>query len=204
MYIPHEFFERRPLWGVFLGVVGLAFCLVAVAMIWQEYHGFGNSPEKVDLKLITPPPEMRGKWVEVSQPLKVHCEPVETENQLEHQLIFGRVQDTYFLAEISGSPRFVVLERHKKAVCAEVQQKPLVGVLTELNPCLRSTLEGRGMVFPRNAFAMLLCLSCGPRESRGYLLIFPIIGAASFWLIVRFWRLHTQQMAARSKEQGYR
>jgi hypothetical protein len=122
---------------------------------------------------------------------------------LEHQLIFGRVEDTYFLAEISGSQRFVILQRHKKAVCADVQQSPRVGVLTELNPRLRSTLEGRGMVFPRNGSVMLLCLSCGPTESRGYLIFFPILGAASLWLIVRTWRLQTKQVALR-EQQGFR
>ena len=199
MFVPHELFERKPLWGLLLGGVCLAFCIVAIGMIWREYRGFGKSPEKVDLNLLTPPPEMHGKWVEVSQPLKVHCEPVETENQLEHQLIFGRVEDTYFLAEIPGSPRFVVLQRHKKAACADVERIPRVGVLTELNPQLRGTLEGRGMVFPRNAFVMLLCLSCGPEESRGYLIFFPVLSAASLWLINRSWRLYRKQVVLRGR-----
>ena len=204
MFVPHEIFERKPLWGVLLGVVCLGLCIVAMGVIWREYRGFAKSPEKVDLNAITPPPEMHGKWVEVSQPLNVHCEPIETENQLEHQLIFGRVEDTYFLAEISGSQRFVILQRHKKAVCADVRQSPRVGVLTELNPRLRSTLEGRGMVFPRKGLVMLLCLSCGPTESRAYLMFFPVLSAASLWLITRSWRLHMKQVTLRERQQGFR
>lgn len=71
---------------------------------------------------------------------------------------------------------------------------PMVGVLTELNPALRSTLEGRGMVFPRNSFAMLLCLSCGPKDSLTYLFFFPIMIATSLWLTTRSWRKHLQQV----------
>jgi len=197
VFIPHEIFERKPLLGVLLGVICLAMCLLLFAMLLREYRGFGRTPEKVDLKSVTPPPEMRGRWVEVAQPLKVHCDPFETENQAEHQLLFGRVESTYFLAEISGSPRLVVLQRHKKAACADVQKNSFVGVLTELSSPLRSTLEGRGMVFPKDRLVMLLCLSCGPKESQTYLIVFSIMIAASLWLVGRSWRIHLRQVALR-------
>lgn len=197
MHIPLEIFERKPLLGLLLGITGLTMSLILFAMVAREFRGFGKSPEGVDLRTITPPPEMRGKWVRVTQPLKIYCEPVEVENQLEHQLLFGRVESTYFLAEIEGSQRFVVLQRHKKASCNDVRRAPFVGVLTEINPRLRSTLEGRGMVFPYNKLAMLLCLSCGPEDSKKYLIIFPIMMAASLWLMNRYWRKYLRLAALR-------
>jgi hypothetical protein len=197
VFIPHEIFERKPLLGLLLGITGFTLSLVLFAMVAREYRGFGKSPEETDLKTITPPPETLGKWVRVTQPLKVFCEPIEVENQLEHQLLFGRVESTYFLAEIAGSPRFVVLQRHKKASCDDVRRAPFVGVLTEINPRLHSTLEGRGMVFPRDKLAMLLCLSCGPEDSRQYLFIFPVIMAASLWLMSRSWRRYLRLTAFR-------
>lgn len=197
VYVPHEIFERKPLLGVLLGVVSLGMCALLFAMALREYRGFGRFPEKVDLKTVTPPPEMLGKWVEVMQPVKVYCEPIEIENQAEHQLLFGRVESTNFLAEILGSQRFLVLQRSKKAKCEDVQGNPLVGVLTEVNPRLRSTLESKGMVFPRDRLVMLLCLTCGPKESRTYLIVFPIMIGASLWLINRSWRIHLRQTALR-------
>lgn len=197
MYIPEFIFERRPILGVLLGILGLAFSLVAYHLVEREYRGFGKTPEPVDLKTIAPPPELHGKWVVVTQPLKIHCEPVEIENQLDHQLLFGRVQSTYFLADVEGSQRYVILERHRKAACDDVRRPPFVGVLTEVNPRLHSTLEYRGMVFPYNKLTMLLCLSCGPADSKQYLLLFPIIAAMSIWLIVRFWRKHQQLVRLR-------
>lgn len=197
MYVPHEIFERKPLLGVLLGVVCLGMCVLLLGMVLREYRGFGKVPERVDLRIVHPPPEMRGKWVEVSQPLNVYCEPVEIENQAEHQLLFGRVQSTNFMAEILGSQRFVVLQRSKKAACSDVRRSPLLGVLTELNPRLRSTLESKGMVFPRDRLVMLLCLTCGPKESRTYLIVFPLMIGASLWLISRSWRIHLRQTALR-------
>lgn len=181
-----------------IGAAGLVMSIFFFALLLREYRCFGKVPQRVDLKTITPPPDMRGKWVEVAQPLKIYCEPVEIENEPDHQILFGRVESTYFQAEILGSQRFLVLERDKQAVCRDVQATPLVGVLTELNPRLRSTLEGRGMVFQRNAFVMLLCLSCGPKQSENYLLFLPIIGFASLWLTGRAWRQHLQQAAQRA------
>ena len=180
-----------------IGAVGLVMSIVFFALLLREYRGFGKVPQKVDLKTITPPPDMQGKWVEVTQPLKIYCEPIEMENEPDHQILFGRVESTYFQAEILGSQRFIVLERDKQAVCHDVQTTSLVGVLTELNPRLRSTLEGRGMLFQGNAFVMLLCLSCGPKQSETYLLFLPIIAAASLWLTGRSWRKHLQQAAQR-------
>ncbi len=154
-------------------------------------------PESVDLKTVIPPEEMHGKWVQVDQPLKIYCEPIETEYQLEEQILFGRIESTYFLAEIPGSQKFVVLQRDRKAVCSDVQQMPLVGVLTELNPRLGSTLLSRGMVFPRNGFTMLLCLSCGPRQSVLYLIFLPLMIILSVWLMNRSWRAYSQQKVRR-------
>lgn len=192
MYVPHEIFERKPLLGFLVGAVSLIFCLFAFLVLLREYLDFGRSPQKVDLTTVVPPSEMHGKWVEVTQPLKIHCEPIEIENQPEHQLFFGRVQSTNFVAEISRSPRFVVLQRSKKATCDDVTAAPLIGVLTELNPALRGSLVGRGMALPRNSLAMLLCLSCGPADSRTYLLLLSILIAASLWLTSRSWRKHLQ------------
>ena len=193
MYVPHEIFERRPILGVVLGIVGVGFSLVAYSLIQREYRSWGKTPQPVDLKTVTPPPDLHGQWVVVTQPLKIDCHPVEMENQLEHQLLFGRVESTYFLAEIEGSDRFVILERRKKASCDEVRRTPFVGVLTEVNPRLRSTLESRGMVFPFRKLTMLLCLSCGPKEARALLGWMLVIGAASAWLTLTFWRKYQQQ-----------
>lgn len=199
LYVPHEIFERKPLLGFVLGAVCLIFSLFAFCVLLREYLAFGKVPHKVDLKTVTPPPEMRGEWVVVAQPLKIYCEPVEVENQAEQQILFGRVESTYFQAEIPGSQRFVVLARHRRAACRDVQSTPLVGVLTELNPALRSTLEGRGMVMRRDAFVMLLCLSCGPKDSQIYLTLFLIMIAASLWLTGRSWRRHMAQAAMREQ-----
>ena len=193
VYIPELIFERKPIAGVVLGVVGLGFSMVAYYLVQSEYRSWGKTPEAVDLKRVTPPPELHGRWVEVTQPLKIDCTPAEIENQTEHQLLFGRVQSTYFLAEVEGSERFVILEHSKKASCDDLRRRPLVGVLTEVNPRLRSTLESRGMVFPFRKVTMLLCLTCGPAEAREYLICFLLVGAASAWLTVRFWRKYQQQ-----------
>jgi len=190
VYVPHAIFERKPILGVLLGVAGLAMSVVAYHLIQREYRSWGKTPEPVDLKTITPPPELHGKWVTVTQPLKIDCQPFEIENQMEHQLLFGRVESTYFLAEIEGSGRFVILERRKKARCEDLRPAPYVGVLTEVNSRLRSTLESKGMVFPYRKLIMLLCLSCGPSEARELLVCFLIIMCASVWLIVTFWRKH--------------
>ena len=200
LYVPHQIFERRPLLVMFIGAAGLVMSLVFFALVLREYRGFGKQPEKVDLTTITPPSGLHGKWVEVTQPLKIYCEPVEIENEPDHQFFFGRVESTYFQAEIVGSHRFIVLERDKQATCRDVKATPLIGVLTEVNPRLRSTLEGQGMVFQRNAFVMLLCLSCGPKQAETYLLFLPIIAAVSLWLTGRSWRPHLQQSA---KREGY-
>lgn len=198
--MPHEIFKRKPLLGFFLGALCVILSLFAFSVLLREYLDFGRAPQRVDLKTVTPPPEMRGRWVEVSQPLKVYCEPVELENQAEQQILFGRVQSTYFQAEISGSPRFVVLERHRKAVCRDVQTTPLVGVLTELNPALRSSLAERGMLLRKDALVMLLCLSCGPKESAMYLTLSLVMMAASLWLTRRSWRMHLEQVALRERQ----
>ena len=197
VYIPELIFERKPIAGVVLGIVGLGFCMVAYYLVQSEYRSWGKTPEAVDLKTVTPPAELHGKWVAVTQPLKIDCTPAEIENQAEHQLLFGRVQSTYFLAEVEGSQRFLILEHGKKVSCDEVRRRPFVGVLTELNPRLRSTLESRGMGFPSRKMTMLLCLTCGPAEAREYLICFLLLGAASAWLTVRFWRKYQQQATFR-------
>lgn len=201
MYVPHEVFERKPLLGFLLGAVSLILCLFAFSVVLREYLDFGRSPQGVDLTTVVPPSEMHGKWVEVTQPVKIHCEPIEIENEPAHQLLFGRVQSTNFLAEISGSQRFVVLQRYKKVSCDDVRTAPMIGVLTELNPALRGALQSQGMVLPRNSLAMLLCLSCGPADSRTYLVLFSIMIAASLWLTSRSWRKHLQQVTLREGKQ---
>lgn len=196
MYVPHEIFERKPLLGLLLGTVTLAFAALGFIMIAREYRGFGKSPQDVDLKTVAVPPEMQGKWVRVTQTLKVHCQAVEVDNQPEHQLLFGRVESTYFLAEIADSKRFVVLQRHKKAVCDDVRRPPFIGVLSELNPQLRRTLEGGGMLL-RYGQPVLLCLSCGPEDSKKFLIFFPVLMAASLWLMNRSWRRYLRKVALR-------
>jgi hypothetical protein len=166
-------------------------------LVLREYRGFAKVPQKVDLASVTPPPEMHGIWMEVTQPLIVHCEPVETEYPPDQQILFGRVDSTYFLAEIPGSKRVAVLERDKQAGCSGVQHAPVTGVLTELNPKLRETLESHGMVFPRNAVAVLLCLSCGPRNSVTYMILLGLMIVVSLWLTTHSWRRYQQQIASR-------
>jgi hypothetical protein len=197
VYVPHEIFERKPILGVLLGIMGLGFSMVAYYLVQREYRGWGKVPAPVDLKTVTPPPELHGQWVMVTQPVKIDCQPFEIENQAEHQLLFGRVQSTYFLAEVEGSDRFVILEHRRKTSCYDARRSPFVGVLTEVNPALRSSLEGRGMVFPFRKVTMLLCLSCGPAEAREYLVCFLLIMAGSAWLTVRFWRKYQQQARVR-------
>lgn len=197
MYIPHQIFERRPLLVVVVSAVSLVMSSFLFLLVLREYRGFGETAQKVDLTSVNPPSDMNGYWVAVTQPLTFHCEPVETEYELDQQWLFGRVNTTYFLAEIPNSERVVVLQRDKTAACRDVQQAPLVGVLTELNPRLRSTLEGRGMVFPRNRQAMLSCLSCGPEQGRLYLTFLPIMMALSLWLMKRSWRKYQHQIAQR-------
>jgi hypothetical protein len=196
VYVPHKIFEKKPLLGLLLGTVSLAFATLGLIMIAREYRGFGNSPQDVDLKTVAVPPEMHGKWVRVTQTLKVRCQAVEVDNQPEHQLLFGRVESTYFLAEIEGSKRLVVLQRHKKAVCDDVRRPLLVGVLSELNPQLRRTLEGGGMLLWYGQ-PTLLCLSCGPEDSKKYLVFFPVLMAASLWLMNRSWRGYLRKVALR-------
>jgi hypothetical protein len=48
-------------------------------LVLREYRGFGKVPQRADLATVIPPPDMHGIWMEVTQPLIVHCEPVETE-----------------------------------------------------------------------------------------------------------------------------
>lgn len=108
MYVPGEIFERKPLLGFFLGAICLIMSLFAFLVVLREYLDFGKSPQRVDLATVVPPPEMHGTWVQITQPLNIYCERIEVENQADHQLLFGRVESTYFLAEISGSQRFVV------------------------------------------------------------------------------------------------
>jgi len=180
-----------------IGAAGLVMSLVFFGLVLREYRGFGKHPQRVDLTTVTPPPDMHGKWVEVTQPLNIYCEGVEIENEPDHQLLFGRVESTYFQAEILGSHRFIVLESDKQAVCRDVQTTPLVGVLTELNPRLRSTLEEHGMAFQHSTFVMLLCLSCGPKQAETYLFFLPIIASVSLWLTGRSWRQHLQQNVRR-------
>ena len=199
MFVPHEIFERKPLLGLLLGTVSLGLGLLGFLVIGREYRGFGKQPESVDLRNVVVPPEMHGKWVRVNQQLKVNCEGVEVENQLEHQLLFGRVQSTYFLAEVEGSNRSVVLQRHKKAVCDQVRNGPYVGVLNEINPQLRRTLDRGGMILPLDHSAMLLCLSCGPEDSKKYLYFFSVLIAASLWLMNRYWRKYLRKVAFRER-----
>lgn len=200
MYVPHQIFERRPLLVFFLGFITLIISLFGFALIFREYRGFGKTPAHVDLTTVTPPKEMHGIWMEVTQPLALHCEAVETENPAEQQIIFGRVDSTYFLAEIPGSRRVVILEHSRKAACSDVQRAPMTGVLTELNSTLRGTLESRGMVFPRNCFPMLLCLSCGPRNSLIYLFLLLLMIVLSLWLATRSWRKYQEQATARERK----
>jgi hypothetical protein len=195
--VPHEIFERKPILGVLLGVAGLGLSLVAYYVVQREYRSWGKTPVPADLKTVTPPPELHGQWVKVTQPLRIDCQPFEIENQAEHQLLFGRVESTYFLAKIEGSERFVILERRRKANCEDVQRAPYVGVLTDVNSRLRSTLESKGMVFPDRKMMMLLCLSCGPREARELLVCFLILMGLSAWMIARFWRKHQRMVRFR-------
>ena len=197
MYIPHQIFERRTLLLAILSAVCLVMCLFFFFVVLHEYRGFGKTPQNVDLTSVDPPSDINGRWVAVTQSLNVHCEPVEMERELEQQWLFGRVASTYFLAEIPSSERVVFLEHDRAAACRDVQQPPLVGVLTELNPRLRSTLEGRGMVFPRNCQAMLLCPSCGPEQGRLYLTFLPVMLVLSLWLMNRSLRKYQHQTAQR-------
>jgi hypothetical protein len=196
VYVPPEVFQRKPLLGLLLGTVSLAFGALGFIVVAREYRGFGNSPQSVDLKTVAIPPEMQGKWVRVTQTLKVRCQAVEVDNQPDHQLLFGRVESTYFPAEIEGSKRLVVLQRHKNAVCDDVRRPPFVGVLSELNPQLRKTLEGGGMLLAYGQ-PMLLCLSCGPEDSKKFLIFFPVLMAVSLWLMNRSWQRYLHKVALR-------
>jgi hypothetical protein len=197
VYVPHQLFERRPFLTSLLGAVALVMSLFFFMLVLREYRGFGKVPQRADLATVIPPPDMHGIWMEVTQPLIVHCEPVETEYPPDQQILFGRVDSTYFLAEIPGSERVAVLEYDKQAACNDVQRAPVTGVLTGLNPKLRETLESHGMVFPRSAVAVLLCLSCGPRKSVTYLFFLGLMMVVSLWLTTRSWRRYQQQNTSR-------
>jgi hypothetical protein len=172
-----------------------AYLLIELAI---EYRGLGNTPQYVDLNTITPPPPDRGLWVEVRQPLRIQCDSVQVVRDPLEAALFGKVESTYFKAQVIGSDRWLIIDHDGVATCAEVAKSPQVGVLEQLDPRFRGTLEGYGLTVPVVGTVMRLQLSWQPTRIKRYCYYAGMFGLLSLYLAGHFWRKHLQAVRARN------
>lgn len=187
VHVDNQIFDKRPFLGVLLGVGSLALWIVVYAFMIREYRGYGKTPEVVDLKTIAPPPETRGRWVQITQPLIVNCsaEAQEVRTPPESWL-FGRVESTFFIASVVGSSRNMLVVYDGDISCKDFLNQPFVGVLEELNSRRRSYLTASGFTFPPGT-DLQFSLGDGPARSRKYMVIGCFLPLCSIFIIARYW-----------------
>jgi hypothetical protein len=193
VHISQEFFERRPFWGVVLGLGSLVFFVVIWAGLYREYAGFAASPENVDLRTVTPPTPDRGRWVRIHEKLQVRCDAVQELNDLEKRIFFGKVAETYYWAPVPNSTRILLLEYEGDYRCPAQSGGVLIGVLEELRPRRRAVLAGYGLVFPSNVTVLKLCVTCSPSKERRLLYIGLLLPFTSLFILYRYWPKYRQQ-----------
>ena len=187
VHVDNQIFDKRPFLGVLLGLGSLVLWIVVYAFMIREYRGYGKTPEIVDLKSIAPPPETRGRWVKITQPLildcSVHAQEVRTPPE---SWLFGKVESTFFTASVVDSSRNMLIVYDGDISCKSVLNQPFVGVLEELNSRRRSYLSSNGFVFPPGT-DLQFSLGDGPARSRKLMLMGSFLPLCSIFIIARYW-----------------
>jgi hypothetical protein len=193
MYVPisQKVFDRRQLLVLLLAAATLVFMLVAYGGLYREYTGFGIAPEEIDLKTVIPPQQNHGRWVRITQPLELHCDRGIQESLL------GKIGSTYYLAQVSGSDRSVLLDYEGNTTCEAMSRMEMTGVLEELTVRRREVLSGEGFFFPSSGVVMQLCLTCNPQQFRNMVLWSGFIPLLCLYLIIHNGRKYRQQIEAR-------
>ena len=187
VHVNSEWFVRRPVRTVVLGVIALAVWSVLVLMLFREYRGFGSTPAHIDLNKIVPPAENHGKWVQIDQSLHLRCDLTWQEvRQPPESWFLGGIDQTFFVASIEGGERNLLLVYEGDVHCGNAQKRPLEGVLEEINSRRRSYLSGENFVFPSRT-DLQLSVGEGPASYRKLLLWSSFLPVISIFLIIRFW-----------------
>ena len=187
VHVDTKAFERRPFLGVALGIGSLALWTVLGVIIFQEYKGFGKTPARVDLNTVAPPHENHGNWVEVRQPLVLHCNlNLQQLREPPESWLFGKVEQTFFMADAIGLNRTVLMVYDGDVRCAEAAKKPLIGVLEELNSRRRRYLTANGLAIPAGADLELM-VGDGPANYRKIMLECSFLPLLSIFIIWHFW-----------------
>lgn len=198
VHINQRIFETPPVLGLLLGAVTMVLTLVIYGVLYGEYKAFGKVPEEVDLKTVVPPRQDHGRWVRITQPLALRCDHgIQELRDWEEQWLFGKVSDTYYLSQVRGSDRSVLLDYEGDTTCEGMSHMKMTGVLEELTARRREVMAGEGFLFPSSGVVMQLCLSCSPRQLRNLLLWSSLIPVASLYLMIRYGRKYRQQIEAR-------
>ncbi len=196
VHIDSRIFDKRPFLGILLGAATLVAWLYFGGVVYAEYKGMGSVPAIVDLSKVVAPPENHGKWVRIDQAVSVHCDLTYQQVQYPPESwIFGRVDETFFVASIDRSDRNVLLVHGGELSCGDASRNPLEGVLEEINSRRRATLTGGGLTFPPHT-DIQLSLGESPATYRKILLLgsfLPCISIACIVLYVRKWRAKVRQ-----------
>lgn len=187
VHVDPQLFEKRPFFLIVLAMVGLIVWIVLVGFLYREYRGFGPTPASVDLNTVLPPAENHGQWVAIQQALLIRCSPhLQEIRQPPESWMFGRVDQTMFVATIEGSGRGLLLVQNGDISCKEVADRPMVGVLEEISPYWRGEINGAGVSVPPRT-DLQLSLGEGPASYRKMFVIslfFPVI---CVFLLMRAW-----------------
>ena len=187
VHVDHKVFERRPFLGVLLGIGSLALWTLMYVMLFQQYKGFGKAPASIDLRSIAAPPENHGKWVELREPLALHCNlNLQELREPPESWFFGRVEQTLYMADAIGFKRTVLMVYDGDVRCPEAAKKPMVGVLEELNTRRRRHLTGYGLAMSPSADLEFM-VGDGPASYRKIMLECSFLPFISLYLIWHFW-----------------
>jgi hypothetical protein len=209
VHVPYEFFERYPLAGVLLGIIGCAlFGFFLFHMVEQE-RAFGPEPEVVRIAEAVPPAgngDMDvGRWVRLEGPIEVHCQlKQQTRHEWTAALLFGDIDETLIPATDPDQQRLIILAYDGDIDCARASAPPITGLLTVYHRGMFRRLERRGMTLrPRSQVpAMRLELGGGPQKNHKEMALAGGLFLLPVGVIVFFWRKHQQRSSAEERYPG--
>ena len=198
VHVDAEIFERRPMLGVGLGVLGLIVSGLLTFYVVRQLAAFGAEPEAMDVAQVAPPPLdfwETGRWVSLSGPMVLSCrEIIQTRSDLMESIIFGKIRASYIPARDPARQRFFLLEYKGDMDCARAAKLPLQGLLVAVNSRLLATLKRGGLEFPVGMAVpyMLFTVGEGPEAYRKYAGFCALMCWVSLWCVARYLKKYRQ------------
>jgi hypothetical protein len=186
VFVPMELFERKPIFGVALGIAGILLGIGASAYSIQQYRTASQPAAEISLRNAS---AHLGRWVRVKDEGELLCSTqVVRFRPWDHAILFGDVDSTHYLFVLRDKTGAAAVSFAGKTSCENAKKHGVVGLLDPPNPDSETAqLQAQWQMLGQGPLYSV-CTDCTAQQAVFFLVVFVPMTGAALWLTRRYWR----------------